>query len=335
MHATNAYVGSDIDRPISMKPPEGVEHLAGQVCELRRSLYGLKQSGRLWHQKISRYIVSLGFKPASADPSVFINPRGVIIALYVDDILIFGTNTGEITRVKERLASFHPMKDSGLVTKILGIRVSWLPDRITLDQEHYCREILTEFGMEECKTAATPISSSTNLLGTESPVLLKQLHSVFRRMIGRLMFLTTATRPDLQYAVNSLSQHLATARKTHYEAAKHVLRYLQGTASYRLSYSRSPKPKLFGYVASSYANARDLRSTGGHLFYIGNKNSPVSWSSRKQPWVAQSTTEAEYIAMADAAKQGIWLRHLLYTLGKKKVYNNAGTPLLEYKTAFF
>ncbi|KAL1955023.1 hypothetical protein VTO42DRAFT_314 [Malbranchea cinnamomea] len=96
-----------------------------------------------------------------------------------------------------------------------------------------------------------------------------------------------------------------------------------------MSYSRSPRPKLFGYVDSSYANARGLRSTGGHLFYIGDKNRPVSWSSRKQPWVAQSTTEAEYIAMADAAKQGIWLRHRLYTLGKKEVYNNAGTPLLE------
>ncbi|KAL1952680.1 hypothetical protein VTO42DRAFT_4454 [Malbranchea cinnamomea] len=329
MDATNAYVGSEIDRPILMTPPEGIEHPAGQVCELRRSLYGLKQSGRLWHQKISKYIISLGFKPTSTDPSVFINSRGIIIALYVDNILIFGRNTDLITLVKEKLASFHPMKDSGLVTKILGIHVSWLPDRITLDQEHYCRKILTEFGMEECKTAATPISSSTNLLGTESPVLSKQLHSVFQRMIGRLIFLTTATHLDLQYAVNSLSQHLANPQKVHYKAAKHVLRYLQDTASYRLSYSRSPRPKLFGYVDSSYVNAQDLRSTGGHLFYIGDKNSPVSWSSRRQPWVAESTTEAEYIAMADAAKQGIWLRHLLYTLDKKEVYKDTGTPLLE------
>ena len=96
------------------------------------------------------------------------------------------------------------------------------------------------------------------------------------------------------------------------------------------------RPKLLGYADSSYANARDKRSTGGHIFYLSTMDkdekpisSPITWVSRKQPWIAQSTTEAEYIAMADAAKQGIWLRHLLHTLGKKELYRNTGTPLLE------
>ena len=110
-----------------MQPPQGVEHLPGQVCDIQQSLYGLEKSGRLRHQKVSKFITSIGFKPTYADPSVFVNNRGVIIALYVDDLLVFGKDERTITPVKQKLKAFHPMKGSGLVVnKILGIRVSWL-----------------------------------------------------------------------------------------------------------------------------------------------------------------------------------------------------------------
>ena len=180
MDATNAYVGSQIDKRIIMSVPQGVEALPDHVCEILQSLYGLKQSGRLWHQKISQFITSMGFKATSADPSVFIDKRGTIIALYVDDLLVFGKDEQVITPIKKKLNNFHPMKDSGLTTKILSIHISWLCDRITLDQEHYTREILTEFGMDECKITATPLSLSMDLLGTESPKLSKPMHLTYQ-----------------------------------------------------------------------------------------------------------------------------------------------------------
>lgn len=118
----------------------------------------------------------MAFKPTSAGAGVFINKRGTIIALYVDDLLVFGKDEWVITPVKKRLNDFHPMRDSGRVAKVLAIRVSWLSDRITLDQEHYTREVLTEFSMNGCKVTATPLSSSTNLL-EESPELTRAMHS--------------------------------------------------------------------------------------------------------------------------------------------------------------
>ncbi|KAL1952474.1 hypothetical protein VTO42DRAFT_5285 [Malbranchea cinnamomea] len=208
--------------------------------------------------------------------------------------------------------------------------------------------------MEKSRPETIPLGKSVNLQG-ESPRLKPSEHSVFRRMIGRLMYLTTATRPDIQYAVNTLSQHLAKPCEVHYKAAKHVLRYIRGTVDFCLSYmkhrdSGSRRPKLYGYVDSSHANDRGAKSTSGILFYIdgidisrrnediGNKtplrpgtngSSPISWSSRKQPVVAHSSTEAEYIALAEAAKQAIWLRHLLHCLRKNDLYRHKPTPLLE------
>lgn len=94
LDAINAFAGSDLDKPNYMEIPEGLQDFNPEVIkgvlELRHSLYGLQQSTYLWNQKISQFIMKIGFKPITADPSVFVNDRGLIIALYVDDLIIFG-----------------------------------------------------------------------------------------------------------------------------------------------------------------------------------------------------------------------------------------------------
>ena len=132
-----------------MEIPEGVKpDRPGQVCELLRSLYGLKQSAHLWQQKVKKFVTSKGFWQSTADPGVFINDRGIIIAVYVDDILVFSKDIKGINAAKDLLMNFHDMKDSGKVRKILGIWVTWLRDgSIQLDQEVYARLILEEFSM--------------------------------------------------------------------------------------------------------------------------------------------------------------------------------------------
>jgi len=229
MDALSAFAGSRLDKPNCMEIPEGLQDFdpdakEGMVLKLLMSLYGLRQSAYLWHRKISRFLKSIGFDPITADPSIFINKRGLIIALYVDDIVIFSRDEGEIDAVKRKLKEFHPMTDGGLVKKLLGIRFTWRKDgSICLDQEPYAHQILEEFGMGDCKPADVPISPSVKLNSEDTPQLGWSEHKLFQRLIGRLIFMVVATRPDIAFAVNQLSQYLAEPRRIHLGAAKHIL----------------------------------------------------------------------------------------------------------------
>ena len=206
----------------------------------------------------------------------------------MDDILIFGLNEEAIQPMKQKLQSFHTMKDSGLVTKILSIRITWEKSRILLDQKAYSEEILIEFGMDNSKTTAVPLSSSVSLLQDDSPKLSEDEHNLYQQIIGCLMFLTTTTCPDLQYTVNTLSQFLSDPQDVHLQAAKHVLHYLHGTLGYRLSYAKgstgssvkgSPNVRLIGYVDSSYTNTLKACSTSRSLFYLQMSDSLITWTS--------------------------------------------------------
>lgn len=172
-----------------MEIPEGLQDFdpdakGGMGLKLLMSLYELRQSAYLWHRKISQFLKSIGFNPISADPSIFISKRELIIALYVDDIVIFGRDEGEIKAVKEKLKEFHPMTDGGLVKKLLGIRLSWRRDgSVCLDQESYARQILGESGMANCNPADVPISSRVKLNSEDTPRLEQGKHKLFRRLI--------------------------------------------------------------------------------------------------------------------------------------------------------
>ncbi|ODM21277.1 hypothetical protein SI65_04330 [Aspergillus cristatus] len=315
LDANNAFAGSDLDKPNCMEIPEGLQDFdsevtstRGLVLELKKSLYGLHQSANLWHRKISDFLKKIGFKPITADPSVFINGRGLIIAVYVDDIVIFGKDVKDINVVKQKLKEFHPMTDSGL--------------------ESYARQILEEFDMADCKPESTPIGPSVKLEAPDSSLLGRAEHKLFRRLIGRLIFLVIATRPDITFAVNQLSQYLAEPRKVHLAAAKHVLRYVKSTIGYGLTFGAKGSLKgLYAYADSAYANSAKNRSTTGFIFLIGG--TPVTWTSRKQSVTAQSSTEAEYMAVSEAAKQAVWIRHFLYAIGKGSIYRDAPTTIYE------
>ena len=239
LDTSNAFVGSDLDKPNCIEIPEGLQDFdpearEGMILELRKSLYGLCQSVNLWHWKITNFLMKIGFRPMMADPSVFINNQGLIIALYMDDMVIFRQDK-EISKVKKKLKEFHPMTDSSLVNKLLGIHFTWEQDgSICLDQEFYVSQILDEFGMAECKPSQTPISPSIQLSDSDSPCLERGDHKLFWRLIGQLIFLITATQLDISFAVNQLSQFLAEPRQVHLAAAKHVLCYIKVTIDYGL-----------------------------------------------------------------------------------------------------
>ncbi|CAG7821978.1 unnamed protein product, partial [Allacma fusca] len=136
----------------------------------------------------------------------------------------------------------------------------------------------------------------------------------YRQLVGSLIFLAKCTRPDISFAVSKLSQFLNSYDKDHWKAAKQVLRYLKGTSNLGIRYNPGRTLKLTGYSDSDYAGDKtERKSTSGQVFFLGKQL--ISWTSRKQPCVAMSSTEAEYIALASAAREAIWLRRFLNELG--------------------
>src|SRR5439155_990025 len=135
-----------------MEVPKRVDCPEGHVLLVLQSLYGLKQSANLWNKRIKKMVKTLGFDPIHADASIFINKRGIIIRLYIDDLLILAKNESEIIQVKNKIKKVHIMKDLGEVKKILGIHVTRGPNRsVKIDQHHYIQRVLVEFGMENTR----------------------------------------------------------------------------------------------------------------------------------------------------------------------------------------
>jgi hypothetical protein len=170
--------------------------------------------------------------------------------------------------------------------------------------------------MEDCNPVSTPMDPSVNLMTTtDTDVKVDSGH--YQQYVGELMFAAIATRPDIMYAVSQLSSFNSNPCQRHLAAAKHVLRYLKGTIMFGIIYRRQKAtsgPRGFWSNEVGYSDAdwgRDLnsrRSTTGVIVLLND--AVVVWKSCKQPTVAISTMEAEYMALTDAAKEIKWIRQL-------------------------
>ena len=174
-------------------------------------------------------------------------------------------------------------------------------------QEGYAKSLLQRFGMEQCNPVSTPVDPAQKMKDPTEP--LSEAEFPFRELIGCLMYLAVSTRPDISYAVNSLSQFNSKFGKEHWIGAKRILRYLKGTLDYGLRYSPSDN-SVCGYVDADWAGCvKDRKSYTGYAFKMAN--AATSWESRKQQTVALSSTEAEYMAIADCTKEAIHVQRFI------------------------
>ncbi|KAJ7541297.1 hypothetical protein O6H91_10G052900 [Diphasiastrum complanatum] len=207
------------------------------------------------------------------------------------------------------------MSDSGLMHYCLGIEVWQKEDNVILMQSKSARDLLYKFNMQDCKSLSTPMEANTKLSAFDEA---KKVDAyLYRQLVGSLIYLTH-TRPDIPYVVGMVSQFMQEPSQTHWKAAKRILRYVRGMLNFGLKYDQYEALMLVGYTNADWpGNIDDRRSTNAHTFSYGT--AATSWSSKKQPTVALSSTEAEYCALSNATQEVIWLQRLLTDLGKSQV----------------
>ena len=330
MDVKTAYLNGDLKEEIYMKQPEGyiMPGSENKVCKLKKSLYGLKQSGRAWNEKLDMEFKKCGMRRSKADGCVYYRTVGKgldIIVVYVDDLLIISPNEQTLKELKRLIRSCFEVKDLGKVNYLLGIRIQRFEDgSISMDQNQFIRNMLKEFNMENSKPVSTPLNPGQDLSKQQCPKTeeerMEMINVPFRQLIGKLLYLALATRPDLAYAVSKLGQYSSNPGKEHWVAAKRLLRYLQGTKDFKLSINPKNEEMSCWSDADWAGNKEDRRSTSGFCIRFGG--SPIAWKCSKQTCVSLSTMEAEFVAVALCAREVIWIRMLLSELtGKCKTFN--------------
>lgn len=287
-----------------------------KVYKLNKALYGLKQAPRAWFSRIESYFRNEGFEKEDSEQTLFTKVKQgkhLIISLYVDDLIYTGDDEKMMSEFKESMMKEFDMSDLGKMRYFLGIEVVQFDGGVFISQMKYVIEVLRRFGMEHSNPVENPMVPGFKISKDENGVEMDG--SFFKQLIGSLMYLT-ATRPDIMYAVSLLSRYMSRPTEVHYSAAKRILRYLQGTTKFGILYKKEGNCELIGFTDSDYAGSvEDRRSTSGYVFMLSG--AAVAWSSRKQPIVTLSMTEAKFVAAAGSSCQAIWMQRVLKKIGYK------------------
>jgi hypothetical protein len=267
-------------------------------------------------------LTDLGFKQSEKEPCIWFQHTSaylILIGVYVDDLIITGSDNEQLKRISNELGKRFRMKHLGDLNQFLGIRFKRTPNGITLDQTNYIDQIVKQFGMKDAAKISTPMETAYHKMPTD------ELDDVYptREAIGCLTYIANATRPDIAFAVNNLARNVSKPTKRLWNAIKRIIRYLKTTRDICLTFRRSDLT-LEAWADSDFAgDITDRKSTSGWLYKIGGN--AISWKSQKQKLVAMSTTEAEYVSASEATKEALWLQDLLQELklakGKVTVLN--------------
>jgi len=206
----NDFLQGDLIEEVYMQPPLGLKLPSPQhVCKLQISLYDLRQVGCQWYAKLSHFLLSNNYILSSTDHSLFLNCKGTnitIILVYVDDFVLTRIDHKEITNITSLLDTQFKIKNPGDLTNFLGLEVARNSQGLHICQRKYVVDLLLhDTSMINSAPMSTPMVHSSRLSSSKSTRLTNIETSTYRRLIGKLIYVTN-TRPDIAFVVNNLSQ---------------------------------------------------------------------------------------------------------------------------------
>src|SRR5579871_7040963 len=206
MDISSAFLLADLEEEIYMDQPEGYEK-RNLVCRLQKSLYRLKQSPRVWNQKIYQFFINNRFTQTNANYSIYINKvTEAMIEIWVDDLILIGKNIDIINDLKSRLNKAFEMKDLKDLIYFLRIQVRRNKQirTIHLDQTQYILKILKRFELQDSKPTGTPLETGIKLTKSEDQESFDPFK--YQSAVGSLMYAMVGIRPDIVFAVAAVSQ---------------------------------------------------------------------------------------------------------------------------------
>ncbi|GJR26393.1 putative ribonuclease H-like domain-containing protein [Tanacetum coccineum] len=308
MDVKSAFLYGTIEEEVYVCQPPGFEdpQFPDKVYKVEKALYGLHQAPRAWYETLSTYLIENGFRRGTIDKTLFIKKdKGdiLLVQVYVDDIIFGSTKKSLCDEFEGLMHKRFQMSSMGELTFFLGLQVQQKKDGIFISQDKYVADILKKFDFATVKTASTPMEPNKALIKDEEADSV-DVH-LYRSMIGSLMYLT-ASRPDIMFAVCACARFQVTPKMSHLHAVKRIFRYLKGQPKLGLWYPRDSPFDLEAFSDSDYAGASlDRKSTTGGCQFLGKRL--ISWQCKKQTIVANSTTEAEYVAAANCCGQVLWI----------------------------
>jgi hypothetical protein len=315
LDVSNAFLHGYLQETVYMAQPTGFIDAVqpSHVCHLHKSLYGLKQAPRAWFERFTSHLLTLGFTASVADASLFVLKQDSVIVyllLYVDDIIITGSDSTVVSNIISQLSTTFEVKDLGPLRYFLGLQIDYKKAGFFVHQSKYITDLLMKFKMSDCKPTSTPIATAPVLSTSASDSLADP--TPYRSLVGALQY-ATFTRPDITFAVNRVCQFMHNPSSAHFVAAKRILRYLKGSLDKGVLFQPGPLT-LTAFTDADWAgDPVDRRSTSGITVFLGNN--PITWLSKKQHTVSRSSTEAEYRSLATGAAELAWLRQVICDLG--------------------
>ena len=304
-----AYLHSDIDiGNIYIKPPIEVEK-PEYIWHLKKSLYGLKQSGRNWFIHLKNVLNNCDIKQSESDFGLFHQRKyNTFILIYVDDILIISPTEIIAREMFLKLKNYIDIKDLGPISNFLGWQIKKKNNLYELNQNHYIETICQKFGLENCKPISYPIGEFK--IKTEHQELDQNLP--VREIIGCLQYISYKSRPDITATVQFLSRYMHKPTQALFNACKNVIKYLKTTKHYNLYYGKIKENNIIElYTDASFDNP----SVSGILIHW--YGSPIIWTSKRQNWSPTSTAESETYAICTGLKEMMWLSKLMNELDFK------------------
>jgi len=271
-----------------------------------------------WNRHFTSVVENLGLIPCPNDPCLFKYEKSNDIAyllLYVDDMLIASNSMRKLNEIKIRLSKEFEMTDLGTPKTFLGLEIK--RDRnnkiLEITQKQFMNKILEKFNMNDCKQHLTPMMTKGNMTKNypnERPIT----QAPYREAIGTLLYLSGGTRPDMSYAVNTMSRRQIEPTEEDWMLVKRIFRYIRGSNELGLRYTGNTET-LELYTDASFIDNSDSTSTGGYIIKLFGDT--IAWRSKEQKLISLSVSEAEYLSMSEGCRELISLHKIIQFLLSK------------------